>query len=294
MQRLLATQAHLGTKKLNSNMSSYVYTRRSDGVFVFNLAKTWEKLMLAARIIAAVENPKDVCVISSRQWGQRAVLKFAQHTGAKAIAGRFTPGTFTNQIQKQFMEPRVIVCTDPITDHQPIMESSYVNIPVIAFCHTDAPLRHVDVAIPINNKGKHSIGLMWWLLCREVLRMRDHGKYPRSSDWDVMVDMFIFREPDEIERQEEAQREAAAAAQAAAAAAAYEGTFESETAAPAQQDGDWAGGAGGGDGGGAGGEWNPPADGAAPAQGSESWGAATEASFSQQGGQLQGGAQWEG
>lgn len=56
--------------------------------------------------------------ISARPYGQRAVLKFAQHTGAVAIAGRFTPGTFTNHNTKQFKEPRLLIVTDPRTDAQ--------------------------------------------------------------------------------------------------------------------------------------------------------------------------------
>lgn len=88
------------------------------GVNIINLGKTWEKIVLAARIIVALENPEDLVVVSARQFGQRAVFKFAQNTGAQYIGGRYTPGTFTNQIQKQFLEPRVLLVTDPTTDAQ--------------------------------------------------------------------------------------------------------------------------------------------------------------------------------
>jgi len=201
VQMMLAADVHLGTKNCDFQMERYVWKRRSDGIFIINVGKTWDKLQLAARVIVAIENPQDIIVQSARPYGQRAVLKFAQYTGCQAIAGRHTPGTFTNQLQNTFSEPRLLILTDPRTDHQPIREAALGNIPVIAFCDTDSPMRHVDISIPANNKGKHSIGCLFWLLGRMVLQMR--GTITPSQPWDVMVDLFFYREPDETKDREE-------------------------------------------------------------------------------------------
>jgi small subunit ribosomal protein SAe len=37
---------------------------------------------------------------------------------------------------------------------------------------------------------------MWWLLAREVLRFR--GSIPRDGKWDVVVDLFFYRDPEEV------------------------------------------------------------------------------------------------
>lgn len=210
--KFVVCQTHVGASVCDFQMLQYVWARKTDGVQIINLKKTWEKLHLAARAIAAIENPADVCVISARPYGQRAVLKFAAHTGASPIAGRFTPGTFTNQIQKAFKEPRLLVVCDPRIDHQAITEASYVNIPVIAFCNTDSPLRYVDIAIPCNNKGVKSIGLMWWMLAREVLIVRGQisrdGGFKTPDGKDVMVDLYFYRDPEEAEKEEIAEKPA--------------------------------------------------------------------------------------
>ena len=216
IQKMLAAKCHIGTRNLELAMSDYVWRRRSDGIHIINVGKTWEKIHLAARIIVTIENAADVLAVSARPYGGRAVLKFATYTGAQADAKRYTPGTFTNQITQNFREPRLLIVTDPRTDSQAVKEASKVNIPVIAFCDSDSPLENVDVAIPANNKGKYSIGLLYYLLAREVNRLR--GTAPRNDEWigedgrPVSVDLFFYRDPEEIEKAVEEQ-EAKRAAQ---------------------------------------------------------------------------------
>lgn len=206
-RKMLAAKVHLGFTNCNYQMAQYVFKRATGGAHVFDIQKCWEKIALTARIIAAVENPQDVCIISAKDLGQRAIIKCAKFCGATTVNGRFSPGTFTNHSQAGFREPRLIIVTDPSVDHQAIREASYVNIPVVALCDSDSDLKYVDVAIPCNNRAPHSIGLIYWFLAREVQRLK--GKLARGEDWSVMPDLFFYRNQEEIKKQEEDERKAA-------------------------------------------------------------------------------------
>ncbi|XP_032084421.1 40S ribosomal protein SA-like [Thamnophis elegans] len=120
-------------------------------------------------------------------------------------------------------QPRLLVVTDPRADHQPLTEASYVSIPTLALRYKDSPLRYVDIAIPCNNKGAHSVGLMWWMLAREALRMC--GTISHEHPWDVMPDLYFYRNPKEIEKEE----------QAAADKAVTKEEFQGEWTAPAPE-----------------------------------------------------------
>jgi len=271
-KRMIACSVHLGSQNLDPGMTRYVFKRNEGGVHLIDIRKTWEKLQLAARTLVAIENPKDICAValssqSATPFAQRAVLKLGHHLGCRTIAGRFTPGTFTNQQQSHYFEPRILIASDTRKDHQPIVEASYVNMPVIAFCNTDSSLRGIDIAIPCNTQGKNSIALMYWLLCREVLRL--HDSIPRDKEWDVMVDMFIYRDPEETEKQQRVQDEGGfgqsevAAGQGDVGGQEWPDDTEGAGGGSAEgQDADWSAGSG---------NWGDEAASAAPPGGSDGW-----------------------
>lgn len=244
-RKLVAAKAHLGNTNCHYQMAQYVFKReKASGAHVLNIAKQWEKIQLCARIIAAVENPQDVCVVSGKDLGQRAILKFAKFCGASSINGRFSPGTFTNHSQQGFREPRLVIVTDPTVDHQAIREASYVNIPIIALCDVDNALKYIDIAIPVNNRSPHAVGLIYWFLSREVQHLK--GKLDRSEEWSVMPDLFFYRNQEEIKKQEEADQkaqievDAPLEADAPQAEEGYEMVNDSDLQKPQEQAENWA------------------------------------------------------
>jgi len=233
-RKILAAKMHLGEQNCNYQMEQYVYKKNQGGACIINIKKMWQKIVLAARIIAAVENPEDVCVVSTKEMGHRAILKFARFVGCSSTSGRFSPGTFTNHSQHGYKEPRLIIVTDPAVDHQAVREASYVNIPIIGLCDVDTPLKYIDCVIPCNNKGHHSVGLAWWLLAREVQRLR--GTLSRSEEWDQMPDLFFYRNSEEIKKQEQEDQKRAEEANASHEEAAGQDNMDGYEA---NQNADW-------------------------------------------------------
>merc|ERR1711881_770865 len=151
----------------HSFMTRYINHVTPEGVPIFKIEETYNKIRLAAKLIASQPNLEDVIVVSSRDLGQRAVIKFAHFTGCSATSNaRWTPGVLTNHNTKQFKEPRLMVVVDTYADRKAIIEASYMNIPVIALVNANSSMQYVDVAIPGNNKSTSSISMIFWMLAR--------------------------------------------------------------------------------------------------------------------------------
>jgi len=183
----LTSGVHIGTQQKSADMKEFIFKVRSDGLYVLDVKKTDERIRVASRFIARFE-PSKVLVVSARQYGQKPAKMFAKAIGAQVIAGRFVPGSLTNPILPNFIEPEVLFVTDPAADEQALKEALNVGIPVVGICDANNETKYVDLVIPSNNKGRRALATIYWLLTREVLKAR--GQIQTDEEFKSTVDEF--------------------------------------------------------------------------------------------------------
>lgn len=171
LELYLSAGIHIGTHICTSFMRKFVYRVRPDGLYILDIRKVDERIRIAAKFLAQFL-PEKVVAVSVRQYGWKPVQKFCYYTGCKFITGRMLPGTFTNPMLDTYVEPEVVLVTDPRADNQAIDEAARMGIPVVALADTDNRVENVDLIIPCNNKGRRSLALIYWILARQVLRER--------------------------------------------------------------------------------------------------------------------------
>lgn len=183
----LTSGVHIGTQQKSADMKGFIYKVRQDGLYVIDVKKTDDRIRITAKFLARF-NPKRILVVSSRQYGQKPAREFSRAIGAPASAGRFVPGTLTNPISEAFVEPEIILCTDPAADKQALKEALDIRIPIIAMCDANNETRNVDLVIPTNNKGRRALACIYWILTREVLLARGDIKSP--DDFQMEIEDF--------------------------------------------------------------------------------------------------------
>jgi small subunit ribosomal protein S2 len=167
----LSSGVHIGTQQKTGHMERFIHRVREDGLYVIDITKTDDRIRTAANFLSGYE-PSSVLVTSSRRYGQHPAETFAEATGARVRSGRFIPGTLTNPDYDGYIEPDVLVVTDPIGDAQAVKEAVTVGIPVIAMCDTNNATNNVDLVVPTNNKGRKALAVVYGLLAEEILDER--------------------------------------------------------------------------------------------------------------------------
>jgi len=167
----LAAGVHIGTQQKDNDMKDFIYRVRADGLYIIDIRKTDERIKQVAKFLARYE-PAKIFVVTSRQYGQYPAQKFAETIGALSHVGRFIPGTLTNPKLPKYVEPSVVIVTDPIGDAQVITEAVQSGMPVIALCDINNRTHNVDLVIPTNNKGRKALSMVYFLLTKEFLRQK--------------------------------------------------------------------------------------------------------------------------
>jgi small subunit ribosomal protein S2 len=179
---------HIGTNQKSADMKQFldILQQDSSGLHLIDVHQTDARIRVVAKFLSNYETQR-ILVVSARQYGQRPARKFAQSIGAKHIVGRFIPGTLTNPRLRTYIEPEVILVTDPAADAQALSEAVKSGLPVVAICDANNRLRNVDLALPANNKGRRSLALVYWLLSREILKAR--GTVSSDVEWEISEDL---------------------------------------------------------------------------------------------------------
>jgi len=182
---LLSTGIRVGTPVKTKYMSPFIVKANPEGLYILDMNQTRERIDVAADFIARTPLSK-VAVCSAREYGKTPVEKFCELTGAMPILERFMPGTFTNPLLPNYMEPALIFVTDPQADQQAVIEATRAGLPVIAISNSDNVTAKVDLVIPANNRGRKALATVYWLLAKAVLTKMGKIK-PEEQPMDKIV-----------------------------------------------------------------------------------------------------------
>ena len=194
---ILSTGIRVGTPVKTKFMSPFIVKANPEGLYILDISKTLARVDVAAKFIGRANIAK-VAVTSAREYGKTPVEKFCDITGATPILGRFMPGTFTNPSLPDYMEPEIVVVTDPQADQQAVLESTRAGVPVIAIANSDNITSKVDLVIPANNRGRKALATVYWLLAREVLKKQGAIKSDSEMLEKASIDDFETKLVEEL------------------------------------------------------------------------------------------------
>jgi small subunit ribosomal protein S2 len=184
---ILSTGIRVGTPVKTKYMMPFIIRANPEGLYILDISKTLSRIDIVAKFISRVDISK-VAVTSAREYGKTPVEKFCDLTHAQYILGRFMPGTFTNPALPKYMEPQIVIVTDPQADQQAVLEATRAGVPVVAICNSDNVTSKVDLVIPANNRGRKALATVYWLIAREVLKKQ--GVIKTDGEMKIPIEDF--------------------------------------------------------------------------------------------------------
>ncbi len=182
--KILSTGIRVGTAVKTKFMTPFITQASPEGLYLIDLDITIERIQTAAKFINR-ENIQDVIVCSGREYANTPIEKFCELTGAVKKLGRFMPGTLTNPSLPYYIEPKLVLISDPQVDDQAITEATNAGIPVIGVANTDNITSKVDLIIPANNRGRKALATTYWLLAREILIQKGELKDGEQMKYEI-------------------------------------------------------------------------------------------------------------
>jgi|TARA_B100001971_G_C18162455_1_gene522192 small subunit ribosomal protein S2 len=183
----LKSGIHIGTKFKTRYMERFIYKTRPDGLSVLNLQRIDERIKVAVQFLSQFA-PDDILIISRRENGWKPLRKLNETTGINVVAGRYPPGMLTNPALEIYRESKVVMVTDAWPDRNAILDANQVGVPVVALCDTNNQSNNIDLVIPCNNKGRKSLGLLFFIMAREYLKAT--GKIKTDAEFKATAEDF--------------------------------------------------------------------------------------------------------
>ena len=175
-KQIFSTGIRVGTEIKTKFMTPFITKANPEGLYMLDLDITLSRIQTAGRFVKKFDINR-VLVYSGRSYCKTPIEKFCELTGAKMMLGRFMPGTLTNPSLSFYIEPQLIIISDPRIDFQAITEATNAGIPVIGIANTDNITSKLDLIIPANNRGRKALATVYWLLAREILQDSKAMKY---------------------------------------------------------------------------------------------------------------------
>ena len=185
-EEYLTAGVHIGTKFKNGYTDKFILRSRADGLKIIDSEMVDNRIRVLINLLSKYD-PSEFVIMGRRENVKKPLTVFSKIVGCDIFTGRYLPGKLTNTTLEDFKEYKLVIVCDPLTDKNILNEAFESGIFTVGFCDTNNITNKLDLAIPINNKGKKSMALAFYLVAKYYLVNRGVIK---EKDFKYTLDDF--------------------------------------------------------------------------------------------------------